>query len=558
MTHTEAFPLDAPMLPPLVLPPPFGPRIVRALVIALAVIFQVFTAGWSLILNGAEGELAGAARALLRHHEWIPLAADGSSEAPLALWLTQASMALFGVNEFAARLPIALAGVAAVWFTFRLGELYGGIWRGFVAGMLLLCSPGMFTVGRTLTPAPLTATLITATFYFLSRGFERRPSRRQWYLLAWVMFGLTYFAGGWLAAAVPAGTVLLLSAFFREARMRFPALITWEGALVVTLTLAGALLTVHGRSGAWLSAWNSSDGIAPGMPPGIFAGWQWALLFPWSILLLPAAGAVVARLVKFRPLEWPEAFPLAWAVVGFTVAMNDPARHLSDGAELWPAVALWGAFTLETMPRKHFLRWTGVVLALAGVGLILVGRLPSLLVMARPAEAESIRAIPDFFGLSISSVAFIAVLAFELFGAAAFWLEWNHRRRFALMALFGAMIPAGYAFADASAKLAPYFSFADFAHCIDGTVDGEPHVAVDIPLPASSSLQFYLEAPSAPAPSNPAELAALWNSPKRVYVICRRARLPEWSRAFQGHYRIACESGANVLVTNSVNNRMAP
>ncbi|MEI6350564.1 MAG: glycosyltransferase family 39 protein [Verrucomicrobiota bacterium] len=548
MTNTDALPLDSPMLPPLVLRPPLGPGIVRALLLALAAIFHVLTAGWSPIQNGPEGELAGAARALLQNGLWDPLSSGVDwSGAPLALWLTKASMAVFGINEFAARLPTALGVVAAVWFTFRLGERFGGIWRGFAAGTILLCSPGMFTVARTLTPAPLATAFLVSCFYCLVRGFEHRPVRRPWFFLAWGAWALSYFSGGWQTAAIPLVTALLLSLCVREARMRFPALLSWEGMLIIALTVAGAT-AMHVRT-----SWGAMPtGICPAVSASRMIGWQIGFLFPWSLLLVPAAFAACARLAKMRPLEWPAVFPLAWAFVALAAALGNPARSFPDTLNVWPAVALWGALCFETMPRKHFLRWTAAVVFMAFLGLILTHRLALVLGKLCPFKAELIRGIPAFFWPSITSVAFIAVLAFALFGATAFWLEWHHRRRFALMALFGAMIPAGYAFADASAKIAPYFSFADFAHCIRGTAENAPRVFVDASPSGASSLRFYLEQPFT-VTTEPDMIKPLWVADTgRAYLVTRQSRVANWKDALDGRFRVACEAGANVLLTNAV------
>jgi 4-amino-4-deoxy-L-arabinose transferase-like glycosyltransferase len=52
---------------------------------------------------------------------------------PLFIWLQAASMHLFGVNEFAARFPNAIAGVLTLFVLYRLGkrmvnERFGIIW----------------------------------------------------------------------------------------------------------------------------------------------------------------------------------------------------------------------------------------------------------------------------------------------------------------------------------------------------------------------------------------------------------------------------------------------
>jgi 4-amino-4-deoxy-L-arabinose transferase-like glycosyltransferase len=549
--------------------------VLRGLVLVLAAVFHVVTAGWSLIANGYEGEIAGAARLLLHEQSWLPTgtgAGAASTAGPLAVWLAKGSMNLFGVNEFGARLPTAIAVVVAVWLTIRLGELFGGAWRGFVAGMLLLCSPGMFTLGRTLTPAPLVAALVTASFYCLVRGFDFRSTRRQWFGLAWIAMLLCWFAGGWKAVAVPVGTIVVASVFFREARNRFSALFSWEGLLL--LAIAAGVAVACGFSGLSVAQPGSPGlrwGLAPGMAAHGIAGWrvlcwQASLLFPWSLLLFPAAWAVLARLPARRPLEWAEAFPLLWLAAGVGAIFFFPRGSLFDSVVFWPAFALWGALRLEITPRGSLMRAMGVVFGLAVVALALTRWLQQILAWTFPAIADFVRGVPGFFWPSVTSVVFIAVLAFALFVTAAFWLELHHRRRFSVLALLGAMIPAGYAFADASAKLAPFFSYADIAHCIAGSRGAKREVAVDGNRFAASSLLFYLDPPFHPArlvalfPSQlgqpgPGEAAsAFWQTGKGTgypFLVTRRVRLGLWKAALGPGVRIVCESGGSVLLTNA-------
>ncbi len=538
---SRTLPLETPLLPPLVLRPPLGPRLLRGAVLVLAFIFHVFTAGWSLIANGREGDIAGAARALMEEQGWRVVGTD-SPAGPLSVWLAKASMNLFGVNEFAARLPTALAVVAAVWFTIRLGERFGGIWRGFVAGLLLLCTPGMFSLARTLTPAPLEMALLCGVFYFLARGCERRRGRRGWFLWAWLVLALAYFAGGWQTVALPLGAVALLLLTYREARLRFRALLSWEGGLVAALAVAGAAAS---------GFWGVSTSL-PSLPAGKMALWQGFLLFPWSLLLLPAIWAVAVRVARRRQrLEWSEGFPLAWLGAGMGVVLFFPGGSLFDTMLCWPAFALWAAYRLEITPRVRFLRVMGLVFAAALAGLLIAARLKAILAWMFPAIEDSLGGIPPMFWPAISSVAFISALAFALFAGAACVFEFHHQRRAALLALFGAMIPAGYAFADLSEKFAPYFSCADIAHTIDGT--GPGGIVVDATPFAVSSLRFYLAGAGrkiVPLPAGePALCGRLVREAGAPFLILPRGRLPEWEPLFGEGWRIVVESGGNLLLT---------
>ena len=528
------------MFPPLVLRPPHGPRIVRLLVMILAVIFYLPPASWSPITNGPEGHLAAAAQELLNHdtYGWTAPAATPLLQGPLTLWLMRLSFALFGVNEFTARLPAALGVVATVWVVLRMGERFGGIWQGFVAALILLCSPGMFSLGRVLTPLPLVAALLAATVYALHRGSKSHLTRRRWFLVAWIDAGLATLAGGWTAAAIPALTVLLLAFCYREARLRFRALLSWEGGLVFTLTLAGMFFSGFAPGG--------DSGIAPelAMPFLPLLCWQAGLLFPWSLLLLPAFGAVLARWWHARqPLDSDEALLLAWLAAAFVFAVADPHRTLFSTLLFWPAFAVWGALRLQTLHRRSFLGGCGLTLAIACGGLYLTQHLRELLPWLFPAKAQAFAAIPDFFWSAVTPVAFIAMLAFLLFAVAALCAEILHNRRFALLALFAAMIPAGFAFADIGAKFAPYFSDADLARCIRSQATPKrPVVLTDLSPADSCSLMFYL------GPDNGVELRPRsgWIPP--FFFATERSRLVYWQKNLPGRVEVLCESGEHVLL----------
>ena len=128
------------------------------LLILVAVALTVGTAGWGSLYNETDGQYGGAAKVMARSGSWLIPENDGIPrlvKPPLLYWMLAASMKAFGVNEFAARLPNALAIVVWVVVTFLIGKRMGGDSRGLVAGMILLTSVGTFTLGRIVMPEPL-------------------------------------------------------------------------------------------------------------------------------------------------------------------------------------------------------------------------------------------------------------------------------------------------------------------------------------------------------------------------------------------------------------------
>jgi hypothetical protein len=150
------------------------------------------------------------------------------------------------------------------------------------------------------------------------------------------------------------------------------------------------------------------------------------------------------------------------------------------------------------------------------------------------------------------------MLAFTLFAAVALWAEFFHNRRFALLALFAAMFPAGFAFADIGAKFAPYFSDAALANCMEAA-QAPRAASSDQPAPAAvfvepgryatSSLLFYLSAESrrnlrhgTPVP----EIVSRWEPGTRLLI--EEPRLPFWQKALGGRFTVECKAGGHVLL----------
>src|SRR5947199_7760233 len=107
-------------------------------------------AGLGLVNLGApglwdidEGNNAEAAREMYESGNWIVptfnfiLRVDKPA---LLYWLQMLGYHFFGVSEFSARLPSALAALAAVLLTYELGRKMFSAWAGLYAGLILISS----------------------------------------------------------------------------------------------------------------------------------------------------------------------------------------------------------------------------------------------------------------------------------------------------------------------------------------------------------------------------------------------------------------------------------
>ena len=147
---------------------------------------------------------------------------------PMTYWLVAVSMKLFGQNEWAARLPLALAGMSGVWAVWLLGGSVGGRRVGFWSALILQSSLLYFAMARMLTTDMFLTVFNTWAIYFFWRSWlvgvevtrlssgaamQSEPphvgsyfSRRKffaWHLAGWVAIALGFLTKGPIALAIP-------------------------------------------------------------------------------------------------------------------------------------------------------------------------------------------------------------------------------------------------------------------------------------------------------------------------------------------------------------------
>src|SRR5205809_5260829 len=233
--------IEETLLDPPALPPVRTRHALFGILIAIAAVLHVVTIGTGDLYSETEGQYAGAAREMVARHDWLLPTNNGMprlQKPPLLYWLIIAAYKILGMNEAAARLPLALAVVATVALIFLIGEKLSDYWRGFIAGLIYLSFCGTFLRARIVMPEPLVTAFIAGAMFCGICGYERRRHRRMWFAGVWVFAALACLTKGVLGFVYPAVVFVLLSIFYREARIRFGQLLWWEYALLFLLILA--------------------------------------------------------------------------------------------------------------------------------------------------------------------------------------------------------------------------------------------------------------------------------------------------------------------------------
>src|SRR5919109_2217811 len=181
--------LEETLLEPPALPPPPTRHALLVILIALAALLHVVTIGTGDLYSETEGKSAGAAREMVASHNWLLPANNGIprlQKPPLLYWLIIVSYKILGVNEAAARLPVALAVVATVALIFLIGERLSDYWRGFIAGLIYLSFCGTFLLARIVMPEPVVRAFIAGAILCGVSGYLHRRHRRVWFAGFWI------------------------------------------------------------------------------------------------------------------------------------------------------------------------------------------------------------------------------------------------------------------------------------------------------------------------------------------------------------------------------------
>ncbi|HYP13574.1 MAG TPA: glycosyltransferase family 39 protein, partial [Bryobacteraceae bacterium] len=186
-----------------------GLRYQLIVIIFAALTYLVSCASPPGLMDDVDAVQAQIARNMLESGDWVTARLNGIAyleKSPLVYWLMAGSYALFGVHDWAARIPIAVGTIVLCWITARIGAWAFNERAGLYAGLVLSTCIGLFLFTRILIPdVILTATIALAMWSFLRAldPDERHP--RRWAYLMSASVGTGLILKGLIAALFPVG-----------------------------------------------------------------------------------------------------------------------------------------------------------------------------------------------------------------------------------------------------------------------------------------------------------------------------------------------------------------
>ncbi|MGH7565986.1 MAG: ArnT family glycosyltransferase, partial [Gemmatimonadota bacterium] len=294
--------------------------------------------------ESTEARYAEIAARMVRSGDWITPRLNGIAhfdKPPLAYWASAASMALLGIDELAARLPLALASLAALAVVYRAAADTMCPRAALYAFLTLLSSPLWFALSRSLT-TDLYLTLWIVIAVDAGRRGTRPGAARAWRVAAWASLGAGLLTKGPVVFLWTALPLLVWAAWTRSwrraARLADPIGLATFAILALPWYLAQAAAR-PGLMEFWLGRQVEGRIVVP------YRGeedpwWTYLGTLAWSagVWIVPGAAALW-RLAKAR--EHPGGrYLVVWVAAPLLAFSLFPTKRANYMLPAVPAIAL--------------------------------------------------------------------------------------------------------------------------------------------------------------------------------------------------------------------------
>jgi 4-amino-4-deoxy-L-arabinose transferase-like glycosyltransferase len=183
-------------------------------------------------------------RTMLTSGDWVTMRLDGVAyleKAPLVYWLIAIFYKIFGVHDWAARIPIALSAIGLAWLTAAFGTWAFGKRAGFYAGLCMATCIGIFLFTRILIPdVMLTFTTALAMWAFLRALDVEEPHPRVWAFVLAASLGTGLLLKSLISVVFPCAAAIIYLLFTRElfSKETWKRLHVFSGTAIVLLIAA--------------------------------------------------------------------------------------------------------------------------------------------------------------------------------------------------------------------------------------------------------------------------------------------------------------------------------
>lgn len=358
------------------------PRAYSRAVIVAAVLALFTLLGHRGLNEPDEGRFAEIAREMSLSTNWIMPHLGGIphlQKPPMIYWLCALSIRAFGANEWAVRLPAALAALGTVLALMHVAGLLFGSEVRWKAGLILLSSMLFFALARLITTDMLLTFFITSAIasflHYTLRGSVRGL------LLFYLCLGLGFLTKGPMALLVPLCAVIPWS-LAQSSRPSAPA---WKwhwwlgipAALALGLSWFLLLFRHYPQLVEYFYRYEFIDRIATNVHKRSEPFWFYSkmlvgTLMPWTFIVPRVVRDGWARVRARRsPVFWLCA---GWFLLPLIILHAVTSKLPTYLLPLYPPLALMLAHGWHNRPH-----WGAEIRGLAGTMAVLLGIAPVVL-----------------------------------------------------------------------------------------------------------------------------------------------------------------------------------
>jgi len=206
--------IDAPPAPP-------RPGVLDAVLLAAVLGVMTYGIGGHGLYEPHEGHFAGVGREMVTRGDWVTPHLNGApylNKPPLLYWMIASSYSLFGINTFAARLPLALIGWCGVLLAWHWSRRLFGAQAGRCAAIMLAVSAGWYLFCHQLLIDALLSVILLLSSYALWLALQNPASLARW-LAFYAACGLSVMAKGPIGFAFMALTLFGVLAWRKQLRL---------------------------------------------------------------------------------------------------------------------------------------------------------------------------------------------------------------------------------------------------------------------------------------------------------------------------------------------------
>ncbi len=364
-------------------------RVVGLLLLALALALWFGTLGYRHLIHPDEGRYAELAREMLASGDWVTPRLNGIlyfEKPALQYWMGAASFAVFGLNEFAARLwpglTAALAVLSLWWVARRMAGPRVALYAACVLGSCVwwIANGHFLNLDMSLSAF---LTIALAGFCHAQRDEASERATRNGMLVTWAAMALAVLSKGLIGVVLPGAALALYSVAARDfavwrrmhwikgALVFFAIAAPWFVAVSLRNPEFAKFFFIHEHFDRFLTTGHRRTGSWHYFVDDLLAG-----LLPWTTLL---PGALMAGWRREPGRFQPNRLMLVWAVFIFVFFSASSSKLPSYILPMFPALALLVAQRLDVLPARRLAAHAIAVLLLSVTVVAVVAIAPGFL-----------------------------------------------------------------------------------------------------------------------------------------------------------------------------------